>query len=130
MTGREASHDNRHHLPLRKTAHRLDAPRAVAVRCAPRPADPAAVVVARGVRLHRQEPSSNACEFRHAVQQSRLPRSAADHRDHRHDIGSDLLHRRGADQLAGVAHRHAGAADHPRAGDGLVRDAAVPRCGR
>ena len=41
----------------------------------------------------------------------------------------DLLHRRRADRLAGVAHRHAVATDHPRAGDGLVRDAAVSRRG-
>ena len=41
-----------------------------------------------------------------------------------------LLHRRGSDGMAGVAHRHAGAAVHPRAGDGLVRDAAVSRRGR
>ena len=45
-------------------------------------------------------------------------------------LGRDLLHRRRTDRLAGVAHRHAGTADHPRAGDGLVRDAAVSRRGR
>ena len=36
---------------------------------------------------------------------------------------------RGADGMAGVAHRHARAAVHPRAGHGLVRDAAVSRRG-
>jgi hypothetical protein len=72
----------------------------------------------------------DAAEFRHAVHRSGFPRSAADHRDHRHHLGRDLLRGRGADGLAGVAHRHARAQHHPRAGDGLVRDAAVPRRGR
>ena len=93
----------------------------------PDPADRDADVVARGLRLHRQGRRRHAAEFRHAVHRSGFPRSAADHRDHRHHLGRDLLHRRRADGMAGVAHRHARAAVHPRAGHGLVRDAAVSR---
>ena len=58
-----------------------------------------------------------------------FPRSAADDGDHRHHVGHAVLHRRRTDQLAGVAHRPAGPAVHPRAGDGVLRDAAVPRRG-
>ena len=79
--------------------------------------------------LYRQGAPSDAAEFRHAVHQPGFPRSVADDCDHRHDVGDHLLHCRGSNRLAGIAYRHAGAADHPRAGDGLVRDAAVSRRG-
>src|SRR5438105_6126407 len=129
MTGRESSYDP--HLDRRdyKTPHRLDQAGAVAVCGVPGCADRAADVVARGVQLHRQGQTSDAAKFRHAVHRPRLPRSAFDHRHHRDHVGHHLLRRRRADQLAGVAHRHAGAADHPCAGDGIVRHAAVPRRG-
>ena len=90
-------------------------------------ADRTAAVLAGALCVYGQEPASDAAEFCNAVHQPRLPRPAADHRDYRHHLGSDLLHRRRTDRMAGVAHRHAGTADHPRAGDGLVRDAAVSR---
>src|ERR1700680_2102256 len=79
--------------------------------------------------LHRQSPSPDAAEFRHPVHRSRFPRPVADHRDYRHHLGGDLLRGRSTDGMAGVAHRHARTAVHPRAGDGLVRDAAVSRRG-
>ena len=108
----------------------LDQAGALAVRGVPGRADRAAAVVACGLQLHRQGPSPDAAEFRHAVHRSRFPRSAADHRDHRHHFRRDLLRGRRAHGMAGVAHRHAGTAVRPRAGDGLVRDAAVSRRGR
>ena len=106
---------------------RLDQAGAVAVRGGPDRADRDAAVLARGLQRHRQGRSSDAAEFRHAVHRSRFPRSAADHRHHCNHFGRDLLRCRGADGMAGVAHRHARAAVHPRAGHGLVRDAAVSR---
>ena len=105
-------------------------PGPVAVRRLHDRADRAADVVAGGLRLHGQGAASDAAEFRHAVHRPRFPRSPADDRDHRHHLGGDLLPCRRSDRLAGVAHRHAGAADHPRAGDGFLCHAAVSRRGR
>ena len=112
-----------------QTPPRPDQAGAVAGRGVPDRADPAADGVAGALRLHRQGAQSDAAEFHHAVFRSRFPRSAADDGDHRHHVGRDLLHRRRTDQLAGVAHRHAGPAVHPRAGDGFLCDAAIPRRG-
>ncbi len=86
--------------------------------------------VAGGFRLHRQGTAPDAAEFRHAVHRPGVPRSLADDRDHRHYLGGDLPPCRRSDRLAGVAHRHAGAADHPRAGDGVLCHPAVSRRGR
>ena len=121
-------HDHHHHQHRRDQGkNRLDQAGAVAVRGVPSGADRAADVVACGLQRHRQGPSPHAAEFRHAVHRSRFPRSADDHRHHRHHIGGDLLRCGCTDGMAGVAHRHARAAVHPRAGHGLVRDAAVSR---
>ena len=130
MTSREIVHDPHH--PHRRHARkiRLDQAGAGAVRRLPDRADRAAAVVAGGLCLHRQGRPSDAVEFRHAVHQSGLPRSAPDHRDHCNQLGGDLLRGGGADGVAGVTHRHAGAAVHPRAGHRLLRHAAVSRRGR
>ena len=125
-----SQHDHHPHHRRRQSQDRLDQAGAVAVRGLPDRADRAAAVVAGGLQRHRQGQSPDAAEFRHAVHRSGFSRSAADHRDHRHHLGHDLLPGRRADGMAGVAHRHAGAAVHPRAGHGLVRDAAVSRRGR
>ena len=129
MTRGEISHDRRHHHRRPKIPHRPDKARAVAGRGVPDRADPAADGVACALRLHRQGAQSDAAEFHHAVFRSRFPRSVDDDGDHRHHVGHGVLHRRRTYQLAGVAHRPAGPAVHPRAGDGVLRDAALPRRG-
>ena len=123
-------HDHRDHDRHHPRKDRLDQTGAPAVRGVHDRADRDAAVVACGLQRHRQGQPPDAAEFRHAVHRSRLPRSAVDHRDHRHHLRRDLLRGRGADGMAGVAHRHARAAVHPRAGHGLVRDAAISRRGR
>src|SRR6266403_990437 len=113
------------HYQHRRNARqsRLDQAGAVAVCGVPGGADRAAAVVACGLQRHRQGPPTHAAKFRHTVHRSVFPRSAADHRHYCHHIGRDLLRCRGADGVAGVAHRHAGTAIHSRAGHGVVRDA-------
>ena len=91
------------------------------------PAGRAADRLARGVRLHRPGPQRHARQFRHALHRSRIRRAACDDAHHRHLGQPHLLPRRRAHGLDRGAHRHALQPHHPHAGDGLVRDAAVPR---
>ena len=56
-----------------------------------------------------------------------VPRAARHHARHRHVRQPHLLPRRRAHGLDRGAHRHSLQPHHPHAGDGLVRDAAVPR---
>ena len=79
------------------------------------------------LQRHRQGRRLHARQFRRARHRSDLRRSADHHRDPGDLLGRHLLRGRGADGLAGGAHRHAAAPHRARAGDRLVRDAAVPR---
>ena len=79
------------------------------------------------VRLHRPRGAASRSPLPGAVHRPGLRRPAD------HDVilavrsVGHLLRGRGADGLAGGAHRPADGRRDPRAGDGLVRDAAVPR---
>ena len=116
-------------LPAPATRARLDAVRRRhgAVCGGAVPAGGAADCLARGVRLYRSRAQRDARQFRHAVHRPRIRRAAPHHAHHRHLRQLHLLPGRRADGLDRGAHRRSPRPHHPHVGDGLVRDAAVPR---
>ena len=110
-----------------EVAHRSVGRRDGAVRGRAVPAGRAADRLAGGVRLHRSRAQFHARQFRHFVHRSGVRRAARHDARHCRVREPDLLRGGGADGLDGGAHRHAAATGRAPAGDGLVRDSAVPR---
>ncbi len=102
-------------------------PRLRRLRAVPRASRRAAARLACLLRPHGRERGADARESRAARHRRDAARAAAD-QPHRRDLRRPALGRgRGADRLARGADQHARARLRARAGDGVVRDAALPR---